>query len=644
MRPLLGGLRGQLVALMAGSMLVTLTVLAVYMAREQTQLARESMAQHAAATARSIALGGENDLVTGRLDVLEDLLVRSADQPGVQRALVVDARGAVLAQVARAPASGPGPGPVRPVYGQPGARLTLPAGTASALAESPDGQLLIAWEPVQAGRLLAWVRVEQDTSALATIRQGIWRGAIGACALALLGTLLLLLGLLRRPLAAIDQARDFAVDLGQANGRQLETLAGAREVRELVAALNSTSAQLARQHEAIAAQLGLLRRQETELAERHQRLVMLLALCPDGIVSFGADGVIAFVNPAFCALIDQQPDQVIGRDLAWLDARLCAASVQTQAWTPLARVFEAVGEAGPARVLARLAWPRPVDLALLGVCGEGPAPLRLLYARDITRETEVDRLKSEFLSTAAHELRTPMTSIYGFTELLRVREFSSDRRTDILEKVHRQCGVMMAILNELLDLARIEARGAQDFEIVPADLHQVVREAVADFGAPAGRSPPRIEATVALLPVRVDPAKLGQVMRNLLSNAFKYSPDGGEVQVRLVTERHEAVVEVQDHGIGMTPEQVARVCERFYRADASGAILGTGLGMSIVKEIVELHGGRLVLRSAPGEGTLVQVRLPLAPSDPGAAALPPPGALALAPPEPRPARDAVLVD
>ena len=642
MKALLGGLRGQLVALMAGSMLVTLTALALYMVREQTQLARESIAQQAAATARSIALGGENDLVTGRLDVLEELLVRSADQPGVQRVLLVDARGAVLAQVVRD--RGPGPGQVRPVYAPPGERLTLPAGTTPTLTESADGELVTAWEPVLAGTLLAWVRVDHDTASLATIRQGIWRGAIGACALALLGTLLLLLGLLRRPLAAIDQARDFAIDLGQATGRQLAAHTGAREVRELVAALNSTSAQLAQQREAIAAQVGQLRRQETELAERHERLVMLFALCPDGIVSFGADGEIAFVNPAFCALIGQPPEAVVGRDLAWLDARMHAASERPQAWTPLARVFEPADGAGPPRVLARLVRPRVVDLALLGVCGEGEAPLRLLYARDITHETEVDRLKSEFLSTAAHELRTPMTSIYGFTELLRTRDFGAERRTGILEKVHRQCGVMMAILNELLDLARIESRGAQDFEIVPADLRQVVHEAVADFAVPAGGLPPLVAAAAAPLPVRIDTAKLGQVMRNLLSNAFKYSPDGGEVQVRLVTERQEAVVEVQDHGIGMAPEQVARVCERFYRADASGAILGTGLGMSIVKEIVELHGGRLVLRSAPGEGTLVQVRLPLAPPDPGAAALPPPGALVLAPPEPRPARDAVLVD
>ena len=112
--------------------------------------------------------------------------------------------------------------------------------------------------------------------------------------------------------------------------------------------------------------------------------------------------------------------------------------------------------------------------------------------------------------------------------------------------------------------------------------------------------------------VRADPGKLEQAVRNLLSNAYKYSPDGGEVAVTLAVEHGQAVVAVRDHGIGMTPEAVRRVCDRFFRADTSGNIPGTGLGMAIVKEIVDLLGGRLAVESAPQQGTTVRIVLPLA--------------------------------
>jgi signal transduction histidine kinase len=109
---------------------------------------------------------------------------------------------------------------------------------------------------------------------------------------------------------------------------------------------------------------------------------------------------------------------------------------------------------------------------------------------------------------------------------------------------------------------------------------------------------------------QVDAGKLGQALRNLLSNAYKYSPGGGPVAMRLMPVDDTLVdIEVEDHGLGMTPQELDRVTERFYRADRSGAIPGTGLGMAIVKEIIELMGGSLLLRSEPGRGTTTTLRL-----------------------------------
>ena len=606
----IGGLRGQLIALMAGSMLATLALLAVYMVREQTALARRGIEQQALAVARSIATGGENDLLTGRLDVLESLLLRSADLPGVQRAVVMDPSGRPLVEVRRGPAAGDG---LRPVYRAPSEVPAVPATPRRTLTVSGDGASLSAWEPVHAGRLLAWVRVDQDTSALNTIRQGIWQGVLTACGLALVGSLLLLHRLLRAPLAAVEQARDFAADLVQANGRQMNDAVGADEVRALLRALNRASRQLCEQRAAIQGQLSQLRLQEAQLAERNQRLSMLAALCPDGIVSFDAEDTVRFVNPAFARHFGLSPEELVGRPLSWIDERLRAASAQSQVWLPLARVFEPEHQDGGQRALVRLVRPRQVDLALLGVRSEGEAPTRLLYVRDVTHETEVDRMKSEFLSTAAHELRTPMSSIYGYAELLCERSFTPERQAVMLATIHRQSRAMIDILNELLDLARIEARQGLDFEIQAVNLCELVRGVVSDAAVPEHRAAPNVDCDGMALPVRVDPGKIGQVLRNLLSNAYKYSPRGGLVEVRLWREDDVAVLEVRDEGIGMSAEQLNRVCERFYRADISGAIPGTGLGMSIVKDIVELHGGSLALHSQLGQGTTVTVRLP---SDP----------------------------
>jgi signal transduction histidine kinase len=244
---------------------------------------------------------------------------------------------------------------------------------------------------------------------------------------------------------------------------------------------------------------------------------------------------------------------------------------------------------------------------------------QVLYFRDVTHETEVDRMKSEFLTTAAHELRTPMTSIYGFVNLLRVRKFDEERRKDILSTIAQQSELMIAIINQLLDLARIESRRGQDFLVERLTLQELVDTVVAGYQVPAGRGAPQRDGPSPALCIQGDRQKLQQALLNILANAYKYSPGGGAVEIDFVVDARgtpddgaRVGVRLRDHGIGMTAEQRSHVCERFYRADASGAIPGTGLGMSIVKEIVELHGGQIEIDSAPGAGTAVTLWFPAA--------------------------------
>lgn len=352
---------------------------------------------------------------------------------------------------------------------------------------------------------------------------------------------------------------------------------------------------------------------------RGEQLNAIFTLSPDGFASFDAQRRANYVSPAFVQLTGLSEQQLLGateRDIEDLLHRQCSPNAP---W----RSFEAIrfelrqhpGQDDHNR-RERIELVRPVKRVLeVGLHESTSATIsQVLSLRDVTHETEVDRMKSEFLSTAAHELRTPMTSIYGFSELMLDRAVNPAQR-EMIATIHRQSALMISIINELLDLARIEARRGTDFALEDLDLCQLTQELLHDFKPPNGRPLPLSDFPASAMPVRVDRQKMLQAMGNVVSNAYKYSPGDRPVHVRIVRDM-EAVpprvgLEVRDEGMGMTPEQLARVGERFYRADASGTIPGTGLGVSIVKEIIELLGGRMGFESTPGQGSTVTLWLPL---------------------------------
>lgn len=363
-----------------------------------------------------------------------------------------------------------------------------------------------------------------------------------------------------------------------------------------------------------------------ELQDRSEQLNTIFALSPDGFVSFDHKHKVAFANLAFLRMTGLETIDVVGldeNDFSDLLARKCLANSSFPDLATLRasrKTSDAAAEPTPGnhrRQLFELAAPASRVLEVGIRMSETASVSQILYFRDVTHETEVDRMKSEFLSTAAHELRTPMASIYGYSELLRMKDFDTAKRQEILATISRQSDLMSSIINELLDLARIESRRGKDFILERLSLQDLVADAVSGFKPPSERPAPLLPLPGTDLFVNVDRKKMQQALLNILSNAYKYSPQGGEVTVRYGTSEEagrldRVGVEVHDQGIGMNAQQLGRVCERFYRADASGKIPGTGLGMSIVKEIVELHGGEVELASKVGTGTTVTLWLPLA--------------------------------
>lgn len=228
---------------------------------------------------------------------------------------------------------------------------------------------------------------------------------------------------------------------------------------------------------------------------------------------------------------------------------------------------------------------------------------------DVTLEREVDEMKTEFLSTAAHQLRTPLTSIRGFSEILMTRDsIKKEQQKEFLSHINEQSVNLTNIINDLLDISRIESGIEFTLRKVSCDINEIIRKTVKYFQV----SEPERQFDVILpkepLEFMVDKDKIGQVLENLLSNAVKYSPEGGVIclTAKKISEA-EIEISIADQGIGMSPGQVEKMFDKFYRVDTSdAAISGTGPGMSIVKNYVEAHGGKVWVESELGKGTVVK--------------------------------------
>ena len=236
----------------------------------------------------------------------------------------------------------------------------------------------------------------------------------------------------------------------------------------------------------------------------------------------------------------------------------------------------------------------------------------LAVISDVTRLRKLEIMRSEFVANVTHELKTPLTSIRGYIELLKSEERDRQTALSFYEIIEIEAERLQKLTDDLLQLSDIE-HGGGEAEVVPVPLEEVVDRVIATLR-------PEAEArNIALHPfiepglqVCAQSGRLYQLIKNLMENAVKYNRDGGAVNLSAAVERGVAVIRVHDTGIGIPPEHLERIFERFYRVDKgrSRELGGTGLGLSIVKHIVSLYGGDVRVDSAVGVGTTFTVRLP----------------------------------
>jgi signal transduction histidine kinase len=223
---------------------------------------------------------------------------------------------------------------------------------------------------------------------------------------------------------------------------------------------------------------------------------------------------------------------------------------------------------------------------------------------------ESERLKSDLVNTVSHELRTPLSGVMGFTKLLLTREFDPETRRHYLGIVDAQARRLSDLLDDFLDVRRIEeGRFERAKELV--DMATLLREEAQLYSQQSPKHEVELEIERAPLPVMGNPDRLRQVVGNLISNAIKYSPQGGVIEVSADQENGSVRVEVRDEGMGIPLSQQPQIFTKFFRGDApASGITGTGLGLAVSRDIVESHGGRIGFTSAEGEGTTFFVELP----------------------------------
>jgi two-component system NtrC family sensor kinase len=231
--------------------------------------------------------------------------------------------------------------------------------------------------------------------------------------------------------------------------------------------------------------------------------------------------------------------------------------------------------------------------------------------QDISYLKELDRLKNDFIHTVSHDLRSPLTSILGYTELIERTGPLNENQQEFIQRLQGSIQHITALVNDLLDLGRLEAGFDTRREVV--HLGGVLKYSLDMFDAQIKRKNIRLTNSVSadLQPMRANPIRIRQMMDNLIGNAIKYTPDEGSIQVSISMQENQIIFKVEDNGPGIPADEQNHIFEKFYRAtNAPEGVQGSGLGLAIVKSIVDSHQGRVWVESVLGRGSSFIVILP----------------------------------
>jgi PAS domain S-box-containing protein len=353
-----------------------------------------------------------------------------------------------------------------------------------------------------------------------------------------------------------------------------------------------------------------------QVTEEREALSAIIDNSAEGVLILDAEGHVQVFNRALARMTGWNADDALGRPV---NEVLALRDRQGQP-LPLPQAPRQRASASETRpyvegdVVRRGGPPLTVGVTATPLYdGEGHLARVILNVVDITRFRQAEELKSTFVSVVSHELKTPVALIKGYAETLRREDADWDRETmeESLDVIAQEADHLTNLIDDLLQAGRIQAGGLQ-LEPTDVNLPRLVEKVVDGFRTQTDVHTFELDFPPDFPLVWGDPERLREVLSNLINNAVKYSPEGGTVWIGGRTDRKGVTVYVADQGIGIPAEEQGRIFDRFHRVDSSlrRSTEGTGLGLYLVKAVVEAHGGRVWVESAPGRGSIFMFALP----------------------------------
>jgi len=567
---------------------VALVGLAIYLNRSEQDRLRDRIEEDMADEARLVALAVGPLLAEGAPLAEVDAVAKRLGEAIEGGVTVVGSDGRALGDSEQSPAS----------MGDLGQRPEVAAALSGGVGKGTDySQSLnadvtyIAVPIVSGGDGLGVARVSRPSSDISASLSDVTLTLALACLVAGVTAALVALviaGATTRSLGRLAQAAR-RLALGQLGERAPS--AGTAEVADLADAFNAMAASL---------QATISR-----AAEERSKLESLLASSGDAVVAVDRDGLITFTNAAAEALFRISRAEAAGKPFLHV--------VRDHELNELASRCAALGERG-LRVIAYGPEQRWLQASAVPIEGGGDwAGLVILH--DLSEVRRLDTVRRDFITNVSHELRTPLAGIKASAETLKEGALRDpEAAAEFVRHIENETDRLAQMVEELLELSRIES-GAAPLRMGVVPVAPLVERCIQRFAPQAERAGLSLSAEVAEgeeLAVQGDEERLAQALANLLHNAIKFTPAGGQVVVSAVAQDSEVAIAVRDTGIGISSEDRARIFERFYKAADARGRPGSGLGLAIVKHIVQAHGGRAMVESLPGQGSTFTVLLPRA--------------------------------
>ena len=349
----------------------------------------------------------------------------------------------------------------------------------------------------------------------------------------------------------------------------------------------------------IHSQNGLIRKQLEDLRQEQEKVQALTSNMTEGFLLLDMEKRILSINESAVRLMGESGDQYTGQSLLYFSRNQTFLACVDRAAELGHGTTEISIEGRRLQIIASRVEVEKKEIGL--IC----------LILDITEKSELEQMRREFTANVSHELKTPLTSISGFAELIENGMAKPGDIQKFASKIHAESARLLNLIGDIIMLSELDE--TPDRKLEPVEFLPIIQGCCDRLQTAAERAEVTLTVTGEPLKILADPAQMEELVTNLCDNAIRYNRKGGKVWVRLYQEDHQAVLSIKDNGIGIPLEHQKRIFERFYRVDKSRSkeTGGTGLGLAIVKHIAEQHGASLFLHSTLGEGTEIRVSFPL---------------------------------